>query len=30
MPEFCAQLDTLAANGITAISLRSLIDRVKK
>lgn len=26
MPEFCAQLDTLATNGITAISLRSLID----
>lgn len=26
MPEFCAQLDALAVNGITAISLRSLID----
>lgn len=26
MPEFCAQLDALAENGIAAISLRSLID----
>lgn len=27
MPEFCAQLDTLATTGIAAISLRSLLDR---
>lgn len=26
MPEFCAQLDKLATNGLTAVSLRALID----